>query len=184
MNLSKDMNLVIAVERDGVKIHVHSVPVSRETFENYHAVLAKTFSQVTDGGLNVTAGLATAALALRDAAKARDMWEGPAGVKAGLMNEIRRITSVIAPGDNGNTVYTLHDAATRGVLDEDEVSEVENAIVFFTLVLRMFRKAQVPMMVSAICGMGGLSTTSLSSTAFSDSLRTSTATETLPPQAG
>lgn len=183
MNISKDLNLVIPIERDGVKLYAHSVPVSRETFENYHAILAKTFSQVTDGGLNVTAGLATAALALRDAAKARDMWEGPTGVKAGLMNEIRRITSVIAPGDNGNTVYTLHDAATRGILDEDEVSEVENAIVFFTLVSRMFRKAQVPMMVSAICGMGGLSITSLSSTAFSDSLRTSTATETSAQQA-
>lgn len=180
MEINKDLNLVVPIIRGDVVLYAHSTPISKQVFESYHSVLAKAFSELTDGGLNITAALATASLALRDAAQAKGLWDGPAGVEKGFMNEIRRITQVFAPGDAGWETYILADAIKRDVIDEQEALEVENAIVFFTLASRMFRRHQVPMMLEALTNLGGLQTTSLGSTEYRDSLPTLTEIEISP----
>lgn len=180
MDLNRDLNLVVPIVREGITLYAHSTPISQPVFEAYHAVLARAFSDITDGGLNIQAGLATAALALRDVAQQKGLWEGPAGVEKGLIGEMRRLTTVFAPGPDGWDTFLLDDAVKRSVIDDEERREVENAIVFFTLASHMFRRSQRPLMLAAISDVGGLRITSSNSTAYRDSLPTSTTDETSP----
>lgn len=174
MKINKDLNLVIPIERADVTLYVHSVPIRREVFEQYHAPLSRAFSALTEGGLNIVSCLATARLALRDAAMGMNKWEGEAGVQNGFFGEVRRMSTVLYPSDGGWQSILLADAVKRDIIDDDELAEVENIIVFFTLSARLFRKHQTPMMIQALCSMGGLSTTSFSAMEYADSLSTST----------
>lgn len=178
MEISKDLNLVVPIERDDITLYAYSRPISRVVFENYHAVLSKAFSELTDGGINVVAGVATASLAIRDAAKAKGIWDGDAGVEKGLFAEIRRTTMIYGPTDNGWHDMLIDDAVKRGLIDEDEAREAESAILFFTLISRMFKKSMRKMVVTGMMQMAGCATTSLGFTEWHDSLEILTEAET------
>lgn len=180
MEINKDLNLVVPIERDGMRLYAYSRPISRIVFENYHAVLAKAFSELTDGGINVVAGIATASLAIRDAAKAKGVWEGEMGVEKGLFSEVRRNTMIHGPTDNGWQDMMFDDAVKRGLIDEDEAREAESAILFFTLISRMFKKSMRQMVVTGMMTMAGCATTSLAFTEWHASLQTLTEEETSP----
>lgn len=182
MEVNKDLNLVVPIDRGDVTVYAYSVPISRQVFESYHSVLAKAFSELTEGGISVVASLATARLALRDAAIAKGAWEGKGGVQDGLMREIRRLTQVYVPTDDGWDTMLLDDAAKRSLMDEDEILEVENAIVFFTLISRMFKKSMRQIVVNGMASMAGLPTTSLPFMEWHASLQTLKEDETSPPK--
>jgi hypothetical protein len=168
MKIDRKLNLVIPVVRDDVTVFVHSTPIGRDVFEQYHGVLAKSFSIITEDGINVIAALATSKLALKDAAEAKGIW--PA-VERNLIGEIRRLSNVVSPSDGGGwKTSPLEMAIRENSLDGDEMQEVENTLVFFTLISLLFRKAQLPMMLTALEQVGGLRTTSLNCTEWKDSL--------------
>ncbi len=172
MNIDKNRNLVIPIHRDnGEVLYVHSLPISREIFEAFHGVLSKAFSDLTNNGINIVACLSTARLALMDAAREMNALER---VQAGLIGEIRRISTVIFIGTDGWDSIMMSDAIKRGILTEDEIDEVENALVFFILSMRLFLKAQRPIMIEAMTSLTGYVITSFSSMEYIGSLPTST----------
>lgn len=177
MEVNKDLNLVVPIEREDISLYAYSRPIGRAVFENYHSVLSKAFSELTDGGINVVASVATASLAIRDAAKAKGMWEGSAGVENGLFNEVRRNTMIYGPAENGWQEMLFDDAVKRGLIDEDEAREAESAILFFTLISRMFKKSMRQMVVKGMMGMAGCVTTSSPFTEWHASLQISTEEE-------
>lgn len=177
MKINDKLNLVVPIEREDSNAYVHSIPVSYEVFEQFYAPMSKAFSVLTAGGINTLACVGTAKLALKDAAG--DQWES---VQKGFINEIRRLSSLSYVGANGWESVLLADAINRKLIDDEELREVENAIVFFTLVWWLFRKAQRPMMMAGL-ELAGLQFTSFASTDFTNSLLTLTApatTETEP----
>ncbi len=168
MNINKERNLVIPIVRENnERIYIHSLPISREVFESFHSVLSKAFSTLTNNGINIIACLSTAKLALMDAARELDAVER---TQNGLINEIRRISTVLYTGTNGWDSIMLSDAIKRGIIDDDELDEVENALVFFILSSRLFLKAQRPIILEGLTSLTGFVITSLGNTDWLDSL--------------
>ncbi len=189
MKINKDLNLVVPIERDdGATSYVYSIPVTASVFERYYMVFARTFNVIYTGGLGMTTGPRVAAMILKDTAKALGVWDGPEGADRGLMQEIRRLTNVIVLTEKGWEAIPLHEAITKGSLDERDASEVENAIVFFTVSWHMNRwedrkkgTEDKPSLLESAMKIWGGRLESLSFTEFCASLSTSTRAETMRP---
>ena len=177
MKVDRKLNLVVPIERPEGVIYVHAAPISREVYERHFLVMAKTHAAIFDQGLHFTAGPRVAALMLRQYAEKLGVWDGPDGVQVGLMAEIRRLSNVIAPTGKGYGTLPLDVAVSQGQIDEDEVTEVESEIVFFTLECCLRKKAQLPIFLVPMHHLCGSSSTSLDATAFAASLKISTPAE-------
>jgi hypothetical protein len=174
MKIDKRLNLVIPIygdEGDAPTAWVHSTPIRRETFERYHMVIAKTFASIYTEGLDFRVGPRVAMLRLREISEEMRKWEGPTGVEAGLVAEIRRLTNLIMPGHD-NLPWQV--AIDKGMIDPDDKSEVENAIAFFTVVSHMHRHHELRPILEGVAMIWSAQVTSLNSTEFSLSLKTST----------
>ena len=179
MKLDRQLNLVIPIygeDEKTVLCHVHSTPISREVFERYFVPIGQTFSQIFSLGFGQAGGPRVAMLLLKRIAQKMEVWEGPEGVEAGLVAEIRRLTVVLALIDGAWRQVPLHVAVERGILDEEDRGEVENAIVFFIAVSAMLRRKERREMLDEALNLWGARTSSSTSTEFAASLPTSTAT--------
>jgi hypothetical protein len=176
MNLNRKLNIVIPIEHDSGLIYVHSTPISREVFERYFMVIAKTYGRLMVDGLAQTSPR-IAMMALRETAQADGKWSGAGGVELGLVAEIRRLTNVLLPAAAGGwETLPWHDAVREKRLDEEEIAEVENLLAFFTLSAAMRRRKENEEMMQAMAEAFNLQITSSTSTEFASSLPTLTAT--------
>jgi hypothetical protein len=174
VRLDKKLNLVVPVETDTGTIYTHSMPISRDVFEKYVFIISKTLSVLYDEGLTVFAGPRVAATMLKNIAIDRGIWEGPEGVENGFMNEIRRLTNVVAPSAQGGWATTpFYDAVRSGVIDAESAAEVEGYIVFFTCVSLMHKRAEIPGLLQGMNDVWNTQTISLNSTDWANSLPTS-----------
>jgi hypothetical protein len=175
--ISKDLYLVVpVVGADGVTIYVHGTSISRAVFDTYYLVIARTFTVLYSQGLGELSGPRVAAYVLRDVAKDLGILEGQTGVERGLMAEIKRLANVIVPGSPDGAL-PLVDAISQGLLDEDDVSEVENALVYFTVASRMHKKTDREALLRGAATLWHAQISSLRCTEYSASLQTSTVTE-------
>jgi hypothetical protein len=173
LSINRKLNLVIDIEGDQGPMHVHSVPIGRATFERYYYPIARAFAEIYKGQLGVFSGPRVAYLTLREIAQNTETWDGPAGVKNGLVGEIRRLTNVAVPGPAGWQTLMYDDAVKEGRITEDDDAEVMNALVFFTLASSMHNHNDRPKVLKTFLGFWGGSLTSLNSTEFAASLATS-----------
>ncbi len=181
MKIDKKLNLIVPVYEDDektVRCHVHSTPISRETFEKYFLVISQTFGSIYNQGLGKTAGPAVSMLLLKMCAERDKSWDGDDGVEKGLVEEIRRLTTVVVPASEGGGWQTvpLKIAADRGFLTKDDMAEVENAIVFFIVNSAMLQRAQRREMLEEASNLWGARISSSTPTEFIASLPKSTAT--------
>ena len=122
-------------------------------------------------GIGPITGPSVAALLLQQ--EANIIGEGEAISKM-LMPEIKRLTNVMVAGKDQIIPYGVVEQ--RNILDEDQRSEVENLLVFFTLASWI----RLPEGLSNGLGLEGLrqlwkaQTTSLELMAYMSSLKTST----------
>jgi hypothetical protein len=173
MRIDRRLNLVIPIEReDGSTIYVHSAPVSRDIFELFFLPISRAFNQIYTNQLNVTSGPRVAALMLKSVAKQMGIWEGPGGVEAGLVAEIKRLCNVVMPGPQGWTTLPLFVAQQQGLLSEDEIAEVDGVATFFTLNYLMHKKSIHASVWEAMSLLWETQTSSLSPMEFAGSLTT------------
>lgn len=180
MRIDRKLNLVIPIlDADGKKTvaYVHSTPISSEVFDTYFLPIAKTFSAIYSEGLGIVAGPRIADKMLRKVSTDLGVWDGPAGVQAGLVAEIHRLTNVIAVGKKGWETVPFDEAKERGILHADDAAEVNAALTFFTVISVMQKKAELPRVLGGAMKLWGSQIESLSCTEFMNSLRTSTAAE-------
>lgn len=178
MQIKSNLNLVIPVDYDkGGQIFVHSTPISREVFENYFLVISKTFADIFSQGLGAISGPRVAYLMLKHTAKNIGVWDGPAGVKSGLINEIIRLTNVHLPDEKGWKTIPLQVAVSRGIIDEETMAEIEGELVFFTCVSKMNKKNQAKDIMETVNGLWGSLITSLDCMEYKTFLQTSTEAE-------
>src|SRR6516165_748831 len=149
IKLNRKLNLVLTVETGDGPVHVHSTPISREVFEDNFLPISRAFTAVYTNGLGPVTGPRVAALLLKQEAQGLGVWER---TQQSLMAEIYRLTNVISPGDSGWESMPFDVAKKRGVLNEDQASEVENCIVYFTCASSIHLRAELAM------AMEGLST--------------------------
>lgn len=178
LTLNRKLNLVIPVEtQPGVTIYVHSTPIGREVFETYYRSIARTFTELFSSGLART-GVRVAKMMLQDVSREMGLWDGPKGVNAGLVGEIHRLTNVVHPNGAGWATTPFEDALRNRMFDEDDVSEIENALVFFTLASAMVKKTELGQILDGALSLWGARTELLDCTELRSSLLIST-----PPDA-
>lgn len=166
------------IERDNGTLYVHSTPLGREVFERYFYILSKTFSAIfSPGGLGGMSGPRVAALMLKKLAQDIGAWEGPEGAEIGLMGEIRRLTTVLAPTKAGWEMIPLAEAIDKGIFDREDGDEAENAIVFFMLGSAMFHKRDREAVLSGGLSAWNAELSSQSIMELQNSLSTSTETD-------
>ena len=172
VTISRKLNLVLPpVETKDGLMYIHSTPVGRAIFEACFRPMARAMTSIISEGIGPVTGPSVAKLILLS--EADQLGEGEK-VRLTLLSEIRRLTSVVLVGKHETIPYGV--ACQRELLDEDQQSEVENILVYFTLVSWI----HLPDGLSSGMGMAGLTqlwraqTTSLDVTGFLASLQTST----------
>ena len=132
----------VQTEENGV-IHVHSASISRAVFEQFYLEIGKVFSQCFDSINQAHLALSAPQLAypaLKSIATKAGNWEGPGGVKFGLINEIIRLTNVLVSTENGWEQIPLDTAVKREIINEDEEAEILSSLVFFTAISKVAPK--------------------------------------------
>lgn len=176
LTMNRKLNLVIPVDvREGLTVYVHSTPISREVFETYYQVIARTFTGMYNSGL--LAAPRTTSLELRRNAMELKMWEGRGGVETGLLGEIHRLTNVMKPNKSGWEIVPYEDVIRDKFLDEDDVSDIENAICFFIVASAMHRRAELGSVMEIAQKFWGVQLTLLTCTDYRGSLSTPTSDE-------
>jgi len=180
MRIDRNLNLVVPVDTDNGTIYVHSTPISRDVFKQYYLPISKTFSAIYQEGLSVVAGPRIAAMMLETISRSLpslsgqgSAWEGRDGVENGLLNEIKRLSNVVMPGDNGWTTLPLDDAIRQKLLSQDDLDEVEGILVFFICASAMHLRRELNSILSGLTKMWGGQIVSSNSSAWATSLATS-----------
>ena len=192
MKINESLNLVIPVVSDdkGPVIRAYHSPISKEVFEANYRILAAAKSAMTGKGLHyvMDAGPRIAALTLRDeaykdAAERGDVddTEKPStNATRAFFLELKRLTVILSPTSSGFDALPVDSAISQGIIDADDWSEAESAIVFFTCHYALASKKNKPGIANATASvLQGLMTSS-SVTEFADSLRNSTPAATSP----
>jgi hypothetical protein len=182
MRVDRKLNLVLTVDRDEGVAYVHSTPISRDVFETYFEPISVAYAEMVEKGGEWMArqGPRTALLMLKKVAKRDNCWEGTGGVENGLMNEIMRLANIVVPVERGGwDTVPLADAKRLGLLTDDDMSEVMNAIVFFTVCLSSMRRADAEILLTMTAGLFGAQITSSNVTEWAVSLETSTMEESI-----
>jgi hypothetical protein len=179
MRIDKALNLVVPIESADGTIYFHSSPVSRETFQKYHMVIARTFTQLLTAGLELT-GAKVAAMHLETVAVEMGIWDTKEGVRDGLLAEIARLTNVLALTERGWEALPVDVAIKREFVSEDDWEEAKQRIVFFILISAMTSRQVRDDLMEIMNSSWETRTTSSNCTDFATSLPISTETETLP----
>lgn len=176
MKIDRNINLVLTVDRDSGPTHVHAIPLREEVFDIYFLILSQTWADMTalGGEWMIRMGPRNASRMLKRRATTEGVWEGLEGVERGFLAEIRRTSSAIVGTPSGWESVPLQEALDRKYFTASDVSEVENALTFFTLGSACESPTKADSMMSAVFGLFGAQLTSLNCTAFQASLPTST----------
>lgn len=204
MRIAKNLNFVIpilddesipligddgkAVVRNGLPVlvtpivaYVHAVPLSAEIVDKHFMILARAFAMLTNQGLGVTVGPAVAMRVLRHVAEQNGAWEGPDGVEATVVAELRRTANVATRKDKGWEGVPLQIAVQTGAITAEEQSEVENALAFFIVVSGVLSRVQRRAILEAAADLWSAQISSSNFTEWKSSLPTSTATVSSTP---
>jgi hypothetical protein len=178
MQINESLNLVLPVSET---VKAYHTPISREVYEANFRILAATKAAIFSKGIHYAAGVGPeiAALTLKEEGKLESESRGKEGDfgASAFLKEIERMTTILAPGDQGYDMVPVDAAIAQGVMDLDDWRDLESAIVFFTCQYAMNKKAvRKTLSESAALVTGGL-ITSLSLTEYADSLRTLTKAE-------
>ena len=172
MQIDARLNIVIPLELNGSRVHVHSTPISLEVFEQFFDVLAKAYNEVIRLGIDSPVSIRTARLWLRKmAADAGRMEE----VQNGLINEIHRLTNMLVMSAKGWETVPFQQMIQGEKFAVEEVSEIENALIFFTFVSHLTERSKRTISQKGVAGVLNGQATSLNCTEYAASLPTSTA---------
>jgi hypothetical protein len=183
VRIDKRLNFVIPIERDDGNFYVHSAPIPRAVYEKYFLVISKTFAAIYTQGLSFVAGPRIASMMVKEIATELGTWDGPEGVEQGLMAEITRLSNIMAPSSDGWKLIPFQTALDRDMLDEEEVSEVINALTFFTVAWHMHRHREREAILTSAAQLWGGQLTSSNTMDFMNSLPTLTSEELIGPSA-
>ena len=154
----------------------YHTPIDSKTFVANYRIIAAANAAIWGKGLKyaATAGARVANLTLLDMAKAdADEYEtdttGPA-----FLAELRRLTAIVHPAATGFESTPVEIALSQKIIDEDDWSEAEASIVFFTLGYAMSKRGVRANFCSFLASVIRGSITSLPLTEFAASLTTST----------
>jgi hypothetical protein len=156
-------------------IYAYHISISPEVLTaNYTILVAANAKTWQRGGDFAAASATTANIALLDAAKAEAELRGTESLGPAFLAELKRLTYILSPGDNGYEQLPVDIALGKNVISKDDWSEAEAFLCFFTLgffaLPRAARRDRCTRIASALNG----SITSLPPLEWLASLRQST----------
>lgn len=173
MKIDQSLNLVSIVERDVFPLYVYVTPFPYETVENYYPILARAFSQFYQDVGQIGAPR-VAAMILRKLLKGMQL---PDDGSPTLVDEISRMSQVVAWDGSAWKQYPLASAIDRGVITQDEWRDIEGEVCFFIVGSAMQKRSLIPSLVGGVLSMYSAQLTSLSCMEYRASLPTSKAIE-------
>lgn len=175
IKINERLNLVVPIfgSGDSITAYVFSTPITRETFEASVMLVSKTFATINGQGLGAIAGPRIAKLIMERVANQTEEQQA----YFALMAEIRRLTNVMVATPNGWQMVPFQAAIDDGTIDQDDLGEVENAIVYFTVASAMHTRRVLKSILPGAVTLWGAFTTSSDIMTFGASLRTLTAKE-------
>lgn len=182
--LNRKLNLTLDWDCVRGKAHIFSMPISRTVFEDNFVIISRAYAALYANGLGPVAGARVASLFIKQEAEQAGLTEKAEA----LMIEIHRLTTVLAPPVNGGGVsldlIPFSEAISRKLFDEDDISEINGALSFFTLVLWMTPKQslETPLMGLSLIWPAQITLSPL--TEYRTSLLTSTPVEPITPSVG
>lgn len=176
MKIDRHLNLVIPILDEAGKpvAYVHSTPLATRIWDMYWEPLSMAFTRIMTQGHGSVGGPRIADKMLQRVATELGVWDTPAGVKLGVVAEIERSTSLLQVGARGWEMVPFFDAKKSKLIEEDDVAEIEAALVFFTLVWFGHRKQVRGQMLEIAMSLWGAQIESSSCTEFLSSLTTLT----------
>lgn len=168
MKVNENLNLVIPLRSDGDRTTVwgYHTPISTEVFEANFIILAATKAALTGKGIQflMGSGPRIAALTLKDEARKDAQERGDFDAEGkpsdraarALLAEFKRLTTLVAPTENGWDTVPVDAAIAQGIIDAEDWKEAESALTFFTchyaLATRAERKQIIPATASVLRG--------------------------------
>lgn len=186
MRITKSLQFAFEVQsEDHGTIHVHTAPISRAVFESFYAELKAAFDACFDAGdplSFVMSGPQVAYAALKSAAVKMGTWEPakdrsnlPTSVRDGLIQEMIRLTTIAyASEGSGWQSLPMATAIAREILDEGAHYEILGVLSFFSCSCKVGPRDVVQDMMTMMESAGKWQFGSWNSTAYVDSLPTST----------
>jgi hypothetical protein len=171
MKINRRLNLTMEVKTDDLgTVYIHSVPMSREAFNQHFMLISRLFAKVYNEDLGPVAGPRVAALLLKKMAE-RSMEVDEANA---ILSEIRRLTNVAYMTDGLWHTYGFQDVIDHAILEPEVISEVENAVVFFTSASSMLPRERLSSILGLMNLLWHTQNTLSSFTEYTTSLVTST----------
>lgn len=180
MKIDHRLNLVLPIDTSLGECYVHSTPIGYPVFERYFKVMSRTWASLVTLGAPLS-GPKVPMMELRDFAQSAGIWDGPQGVRMGLVEEMRRLTSVVVPQKEGGwEPMMLADAHRQEIIDDEDLAEIEGAVCFFTLAAHVQHRRSHATTFAGLGMLWGAQITSLSCSEWVSSLSTSTEGATTP----
>lgn len=169
MQITDSLNLALPV---GDGLTAYHIPISRQIYETHYSVINAVKAALSRKGIHyqMGSGPRIANLVLkeegeRDAAE-RESFDAKGNAiderTPALLSEIKRLTTILAPGAGGYELVPVDAAISQGKLDAEDWSELEAAIVFFTCHAMTARKMNRSSIATATASILNGSITSLS----------------------
>jgi len=174
MKIDDNLNVVIPLRSDdkGVKLYAYHTPIPKEVFKANSILLAATNTEIGRHGEYFQMGLGpriATEILIKEAKK-----ESQEADAAALLNEIKRLTTVLVSTESGWEHMPVDAAIRAKKVEQEEWEEVESDLIFFTchyfLVKLSGREKAMNALMSLLQGLK----TSSTITAFINSLQTST----------
>jgi hypothetical protein len=172
VTINKKLNLVIPVDTDKGKIWIHSTPISKEVFESNYLLLTKTLADLYLNGIGPSFAPRIALLSLKDTA--REM-NADNDISNNLIQEIYRLTNALMPDPSGRwQTIPFVEVISKSIIDEQQLSEVENAIIYFIVASAVHLRSELQMAYLGLKNNWNAQTTLLNVTEYGNSLVIST----------
>lgn len=169
----KTLALIVPVDHeDGKELYVHVQPLSEEVYDQNFRILAQTYNALCTEGYGISVPR-VAMKVLKRTAEAQKMWPE---VEAGLVAEMHRGASLLAPNANGAyETFLWDDAVSRKIISSADAREVDNVIVFFTVFSCLRKQKEMQETIESQSGILDVRHTFSTPSEFANSLKTSTA---------
>lgn len=189
MTINDNLEIVFDIRTDEANrptLRIFHRTISRDVFEINYKLLSAVFSELWSQGSYhaLSVGPRIASLALKDLAKKMaeslpdDSGTAPNPAHT-LLEEMKRLSLILVPTPSGWEKIPVQTALSRHLIDEEEWSEVESALIFFTSAYHLAKKSEKEVRANVLLGLLGAKIYS-DSTDLPGSSRISTASETTP----
>lgn len=169
VKIDRKLNLVIPIDTDRGTFYVHAMPIGLEVFDQNFLFLGRVY-----GAMFEEHGIVGPRNATRFLKRIATEMEVLEEIEQTLLPEMRRLANVLVPSSGGYDVIPWQHALDRSIFDDEDTRGVENILVFFMLTWHMSKREELPLVLEMANGLGARLSTSLTPTAFADSLKIST----------